>query len=249
MSSVDKILDGQLDQHRQTMIDKDVTVTGCGTVFSRKRQGFVPAIMERLFNKRAEHAKLEDHYTKIAAESGDQDAELQSNIYGNKSYAIKILLNSGYGALSNEFYRFFADLIAESFTLSGQLSIRTVEIFVNKELNKFMNNAEEVDYICAIDTDSVYINLTDVVKKHAGDMNPVDFLEQFSDKVQTWIQQGLEHLYQQTNVFQKKLFMSLESIGPAIWIAKKRYVMSLPSFKKIRYNPPKIKVMGIETVS
>lgn len=177
-----------------------------------------------------------------------KEIETEETQYANKSYAIKILLNAGYGSLSNEFNRFFADLIAESFTLSGQLSIRTVEIFVNKELNKFMNNAEEVDYICAIDTDSVYINLTDVVKKHAGDMNPVDFLEQFSDKVQTWIQQGLEHLYQQTNVFQKKLFMSLESIGPAIWIAKKRYVMSLPSFKKIRYNPPKIKVMGIEAV-
>lgn len=63
-SSVDKILEGQLDQHRQTMVDKDVTVTGCGTVFSRNRQGFIPAIMERLFSKRIDHANEETDRSK-----------------------------------------------------------------------------------------------------------------------------------------------------------------------------------------
>lgn len=244
--SVDKILDGQLDQYTSTLVEKQVTVTGCGTVFSTKKQGFVPAIMEHLFKLRAEHQKKEDHYTKLAVESNDKEAEKLATIFGNKSYAVKILLNSGYGALSNEFYRFFHNLIAESFTLSGQASIRTVEIAINRGLNKYMNT-DNVDYICAIDTDSVYINLSDVVEKKCTE-DPVDFLEKFSDTVQGWIQEGLEELYKRTNAFKKKLFMSLESIGPAIWIAKKRYVMSLPSYKKVRYNPPKIKIMGIEAV-
>lgn len=157
------------------------------------------------------------------------------------------MLNSGFGALSNEYYRFFHDNLAESFTLSGQLAIKTVEIFVNKRINELMETTD-VDYICAIDTDSIYINLSDVVRKYCKDADPVDYLEELSDTIQEWIQEGLEHLYKQTNAYQKKLFMGLEAIGPGIWIAKKRYIMSLPSFKKIRYNPPKIKIMGIEAV-
>lgn len=243
--SVQKLLEGQLDQYTQTFVEKDATITGCGTVFSRKKQGFIPAIMERLFEKRAEHQKEEDKWEILAAQ-GDKEAEIKSNIFGNKSYAIKILLNSGFGALSNEFYRFFHDNLAESFTLSGQFSIRTVADTVNHKMNEMLGTTN-VDYIIAIDTDSQYIRMDEVVERFCNE-DPVDYLEKFSDTVQGWIQEGLDQLYQKTNVYQKKLFMSLEAIGPAIWIAKKRYVMSLPSFKKIRYAPPKIKIMGIEAV-
>jgi hypothetical protein len=157
------------------------------------------------------------------------------------------MLNSGYGALSNEYYRFFHNLIAESFTLSGQLAIRTVADFVNIRVNQVLGT-EAVDYIIAIDTDSFYLNMSMMVEQFCTDEEPVDFIERYSDIVQGWIQEGLTGLYKRTNAFQEKLFMSLESIGPAIWIAKKRYVMSLPSFKKVRFNPPKIKMMGIEAV-
>lgn len=157
------------------------------------------------------------------------------------------MLNGGYGAFTNEWYRFFHNNIAESFTLGGQLSIKTVAEFTNKRMNEYLGTSD-VDYIVAIDTDSQYISCDHLVEKFAGDKDPVDFLEDFSDTIQEWIKEGLDHLYKKTNAFQEKLFMSLESIGPAIWVAKKRYVMSLPSFKKIRYNPPKIKMMGIEAV-
>lgn len=245
--SVTKILENRLEEYKDKILGQDVTVTGCGTVFTRKRQGFIPAIMEHLFSLRAEHQKKEDEYERIYAETKDEEAEMLSGIFANKSYAIKILLNSGFGALSNEFYRFFHDNLAESFTLSGQLAIKTVEIFVNKRINELMETTD-VDYICAIDTDSIYINLSDVVRRYCKVADPVDYLEELSDTIQEWIQEGLEHLYKQTNAYQKKLFMGLEAIGPGIWIAKKRYIMSLPSFKKIRYNPPKIKIMGIEAV-
>lgn len=246
LMSVEKILDGQLVQYTDQMIQNNATITGCGTVFSKKKKGFAPAIMEHLFDLRAEHSKKEDKYTKEYAESKDPEIEKQAQIFASKSLAIKYILNGGYGAFSNEYYRFFADQIAESFTLSGQLAIKTVEKYVNRKLNEYYG-ATNLDFICAIDTDSVYLVLDKIVEKFC-DIDPVDFLEEFSKVIQGWIQESLEELYSQTNAFQKKLFMSLESIGPAIWMAKKRYVMSLPSYKKVRYNPPKIKIMGIEAV-
>lgn len=245
--SVQKILDGEIDQLNDTLVAQDVNVTGCGTVFTRKKKGFIPAIMERLFARRAEHSKQEEKYEREYAENHDEKAGTLSKIFANKSYAIKILLNSGYGALSNEFYRFFSDNIAESFTLSGQLAIKSVEKNVNKRMNELMGT-DGVDYICAIDTDSFYLNLSSYVEKQYDGDDVVTHLEEFSSTVQGWIQEGLEEMYWRTNIFQKKLSMSLEAIGPAIWIAKKRYVMLLPSFKKIRYDPPKLKVMGIEAV-
>ena len=229
-------------------IRQGANITGCGTVFSTKKQGFVPAIMEYLFNKRQLHSKEEEKWEKIAAaDKSNKKAREQSDIFANRSLAIKYLLNSGYGALSNEFYRFFDDNVAESFTLSGQFAIKSVERYVNRNMNQYLGT-EDVDYTIAIDTDSCYFSMDKVVRdKYDGD-DPVTFLEEFSDIIQGWIKEALELLYKQTNAFSKNLSMSLESIGPAIWVAKKRYVMSLPSFKKIRYNPPKIKVMGIEAV-
>lgn len=244
--SVQKILEGGLEQYSQVMADQDVTITGCGTVYSRKKKGFIPELMESLFEKRTLHQKEETKWEKKAAK-GDKEAEKLSTIYENKSTAIKLLLNSGYGAFSNEWYRLFHDNIAESFTLSGQLAIKFVSSWVNTRLNKALET-QDVDYIVAIDTDSFYLKLDEVVERFGGDKDPVDFLEDFSDTIQTWIREALEELYRMTNAFQKKLFMGLEAIGPAIWLAKKRYVMSLPSFKRIRYDPPKIKVMGIEAV-
>lgn len=64
------------------------------------------------------------------------------------------MLNGGYGAFTNEWYRFFHNNIAESFTLGGQLSIKTVAEFTNKRMNEYLGTSD-VDYIVAIDTDSV----------------------------------------------------------------------------------------------
>src|SRR5690606_33529688 len=148
-NSVGKIMESNLDSYQDIIRKQDVTITGCGTVYTRKKKGFIPAIMESLFAKRAEHQKLEDEYTKKYAATNDKHAEMMAQVYESKSTAIKYLLNGGYGALSNEFYRFFHDNIAESFTLSGQLAIKTVEKFVNERANKLLET-NDVDYVCAI---------------------------------------------------------------------------------------------------
>jgi len=245
-NSVEKILNGELSQYKDLMIRDNVNVSGCGTIFSKDNQGFIPAIMENLFNLRKEYSNLEDKYTKEYQESKDENIKGKARIFANKSNAVKTLLNSGYGAISNEHYRFFSDDVAESFTLSGQLAIKNVEIFLNQKLNNALQT-ENIDYIIAIDTDSVYINVSPIADKCKDD-DVVSYLERFSDKVSQWIRESILDLYDKTNAFSDKLSMSLEAIGSGIWIAKKRYIMSLPSFKKIRFNPPKIKIQGIEAV-
>lgn len=265
------------------LVEKNVCIAGNGAIYKRDKQGFIPAIMENLFAKRASHSAEEEHYTKLLEKirevklkrglteklTGSVSIDDQTNFddltdkeilqlerkytiketqCARNSWAIKILLNGGYGAITNDSNRFFSNDIAESFTLSGRMSTKTVERYVNKKLNGILNTDGQ-DYIIACDTDSIYVKLDTLVERFKGkDQDPVDFLEEYSDTIQQWIKEALETIYYQTNIFQKKLRMSLESIGSAIWTAKKKYMMSLPSYKKVRYNPPKIKIQGIEAV-
>ncbi len=168
------------------------------------------------------------------------------------SAAIKIVLNGGFGALSNEHNRWYSDDLAESITLSGQLAVRWVERDLNLYLNKTFKTTN-VDYVVAIDTDSAYIKVDKAIEMMFGDAEYtpdqlMDKLEKFAAKVEAIIEQSVQSLYQEVNSFDSALHMKLEAIGPAIWIAKKRYIMSLMSFKGVRLNPPKIKVQGIEAV-
>jgi hypothetical protein len=148
--------------------------------------------------------------------------------------------------------RWYADDLAESITLSGQLSVKWVERDVNLFLNNLLKTTD-VDYIVAIDTDSCYVKADAVVKRafkeETYDQEEVTvFLENFAAKLEQVIANSLEELYISTNIFEKKLHMKLEAIGSAIWTSKKHYVMALKSFKGVHHFPPKIKMQGIEAV-
>lgn len=172
--------------------------------------------------------------------------------YHGYSASIKIVLNGGYGALSNEHNRWYSDDLAESITLTGQLSVKWVARDLNIFLNKTLKTQAD-DYVVAIDTDSAYIKVDKAIEmmfpgaEYTQDQL-MDKLEKFAAKVEDVIQASVQSLYDEINSFDAALHMKLEAIGPAIWIAKKRYIMSLMSFKGVRLNPPKIKVQGIEAV-
>ena len=88
--------------------------------------------------------------------------------------AIKILLNSLYGALANKHFLYFEKRLAEGVTLSGQLAIQWAQQAINKSMNKLLNTKDE--YVIAIDTDSLYINFGPLIEKLAPN-NPVAFLD------------------------------------------------------------------------
>ena len=76
----------------------------------------------------------------------------------NIQMARKIQLNSAYGAIGNQYFRYYKLANAEAITLSGQVSIRWIENRMNSYLNKILKT-EDVDYVIASDTDSIYLNL------------------------------------------------------------------------------------------
>jgi len=174
--------------------------------------------------------------------------------YKNLQMAKKVQLNSAYGALGNEYFRFFDVRQAEAVTLSGQLAIRWIENHLNLYLNKLLKT-ENQDYVIAVDTDSVCLNLNTLVKAATKDktidkQKIVDILDKYcKDILQKEINKSYEHMAEYLNSFAQKMKMKRENIADrGIWTAKKRYVMNVLDSEGVRYTDPKLKIMGIEAI-
>ena len=166
----------------------------------------------------------------------------------------KITLNSAYGALGNQYFRYYKLANAEAVTFSGQLSIRWIENKMNGFLNEILKT-EGKDYVIASDTDSIYINFGDVVdkflKKFDGDkektVSMVDKICQ--DQLEPFIDKCYAQLGKYVNAYEQKMQMKRENIADrGIWTAKKRYILNVWDSEGVRYEEPKLKMMGIEAV-
>ena len=162
--------------------------------------------------------------------------------------------------VSNQYFRWFDNRHAESITKSGQLAIRWIEREMNKYMNKILHTTD-VDYVIASDTDSIYVEMDEVVinmfagdgEDNGGSDDPhvvVEALDKWIEaKIQPYINKCYKKLAEYTNAYQQKMFMKRESIAnKGIWTAKKRYILNVYNNEGVSYAEPKIKMTGIEAV-
>ena len=168
--------------------------------------------------------------------------------------ARKIQLNSAYGAIGNQYFRYYKLANAEAITLSGQVSIRWIENRMNNYLNKILKTENE-DYVIASDTDSIYLNLGDLVDRvYEGREKNVESIVSFLNKIcevefEKYIESSYETLAKYVNAYDNKMVMKRENIAErGIWTAKKRYILNVWDSEGVRYEEPKLKMMGIEAV-
>jgi DNA polymerase elongation subunit (family B) len=166
----------------------------------------------------------------------------------------KISLNSCYGSLGNAYFRYYKLTNAEAITLSGQVAIRWIENKLNQYLNKLLKT-KEVDYVIASDTDSVYLNMGPLVETvYKGREKTTQSVVSFLDKVcQVELEKYIESCYQEladyVNAYDQKMQMKRENIADrGIWTAKKRYILNVWDSEGVRYEEPKLKIMGLEAV-
>tara|TARA_B100001142_G_scaffold167333_1_gene167214 strand:+ start:330 stop:1493 length:1164 start_codon:yes stop_codon:yes gene_type:complete len=174
--------------------------------------------------------------------------------FNNFQMGRKIALNSAYGAIGNQYFRYYKLANAEAITLSGQTSIRWIEIRMNSYLNNLLKT-EDVDYVIASDTDSIYINFGPLVNKFFSDhisnkAKLVGILDQIcQDKLEPFIESSYQTLATYVNAYDQKMQMKRENIADrGIWTAKKRYILNVWDSEGVRYEEPKLKMMGIEAV-
>ena len=247
--NVDKLLNREID----TSTLEGVTICPNGTLFTTEKQGFLPKLMEKIYTERTIYKKK---MLKAKQEyENTKDPKLIKDIakFNNIQMARKIQLNSAYGAIGNEYFRYFRLENAEAITLSGQLSIRWIENKMNEYLNKILKSGDK-DYVIAVDTDSIYLDLGDLVKNvFKGGTPPDEKVVNFLDKLCTvelekYIESCYQELAEYVNAYQQKMVMKRENIANrGIWTAKKRYILNVWDSEGVRYKEPKMKIMGLET--
>ena len=236
-----------------------LSIAANGVAYVKTKQGFLPELMEKMYEERKQFKKkMIDAQQRLealppnTAENVKLSIEYEISKYKNFQLCRKIQLNSCYGALGNEYSRWYDLELAESITLSGQLHIQWIADGINKLLNRILKTEGE-DYVIASDTDSVYLRLGKSVEqsfKGERDSNKiVDFLNKFCDRViQPHIEKEFDTLFKFMNAYKNAMMMGREVIAEkGVWTAKKRYMLSVWDSEGVRYKEPKIKIMGIET--
>lgn len=231
-----------------TETDPNYALAPSGVRFRRDKEGIIPSVIKQYYSERRvikkEMLDAQQEYEQTPTKSlANKIATLD-----NQQMAIKILMNSLYGALGNRWFRYFDQRVAESITLAGQLSIKWAERAVNKEMNNLLKT-DDSDYVIAIDTDSLYINMSGLVKQF-DPKDPVKFLDKIcSEHFEKVLEKSYSELADYTNSYTNRMEMGREVIADrGIWVAKKRYILNVHNSEGVQYAEPKLKMMGIEAI-
>jgi DNA polymerase elongation subunit (family B) len=244
---VDKILAGKAKN------DTEYCMTPNGAFFRKDVKGFLPELMENVYNDRVKYKKLMLEAKQEYEDTGNTALLKKISRYDNIQMAKKISLNSAYGAIGNNWFRYFDLLVATAITTSGQLSIRWIEKSLNIYFNKLLET-KDFDYVIASDTDSVYITFDKLVDKLFPKGTPtekiINFLDKIaSEKLEPFIDKSYQHLAEEMNAYEQKMQMAREAIADkGIWTAKKRYILNVWDMEGVRFKEPQLKIMGIEAV-
>jgi DNA polymerase elongation subunit (family B) len=247
-ATVDRIL------QKQITIDGEYCVCANGAQYRKDVRGFLPELMEKIYNERKIYKKKMLQAKQENEKNPSPQLVKDISKFNNIQMARKIQLNSAYGAIGNQYFRYYKLANAEAITLSGQVSIRWIEDKMNGYLNTLLKT-EDVDYVIASDTDSIYLNLGPLVTKffsnRVGDKAAVVSIlnKVCEEKLEPFIQSSYEELAAFVSAYDQKMIMKRENIADkGIWTAKKRYILNVWDSEGVRYAEPKLKMMGIEAV-
>jgi len=248
----DASVEGLLSQ--QVRISGDYAVCANGAQYRKDIHGFLPEMMQRIYDDRTIYKKKMLAAKRMYEVEPNPSLQRDISAFNNIQMARKIQLNSAYGAIGNQYFRYYNLSNAEAITLSGQVSIRWIEGKMNTYLNKVLKT-EDTDYVIASDTDSIYLNLGPLVEtvfegREKSDQSIVRFLTKVCDvELEKYIQNSYEELATYVNAYDQKMIMKRENIAnKGIWTAKKRYILNVWNSEGVQYNEPKLKMMGIEAV-
>ncbi len=231
----------------------NTTITPNGALYRKDIKGFLPEMMQEIYDDRTVYKKKMLEAKQQYEDTKDTKYLKYISRYNNIQMARKISLNSAYGAIGNQYFRYYDLAIAEGITTAGQLSIRWIEKKMNEYLNKLLGTKDE-DYVIASDTDSIYVTFDKLVNrvfKEGSDVQKiVNFLDTIAkEKIEPFIDRSYQTLADMMSAYDQKMQMKREVIADkGIWTAKKRYILNSWDVEGVRFKEPQLKVMGVEAV-
>ena len=250
--SVEKLLKKQVNLDAL----ENVTITPNGQFFRTDIQGFLPKMMEEMYEDRKKFKKMmiqaKKDYEAETDDSKKYDIEKRIARFNNLQLAKKVSLNSAYGALGSQYFRFYDLRMALGVTTAGQLSIRWIESKINSYMNTLLKT--DKDYVIASDTDSIYLRMSELVDKFIKDTSDKNKVISVMDKIceekiQPFIDKSYQELADYVHAYDQKMQMKREALADkGIWTAKKRYIMHVYNNEGVQYTEPDMKVMGLEMI-
>ena len=229
-----------------------------GACFRKDKLGIIPEIIDEYYGNRKkikqDMLKVEQAIETETDPVKKKQLQTKQTQLHNNQMAIKIAMNSLYGATANIYFLYYINDMAEAITTSGQLSIRYAQKSVNEYLNKVLKTKDK-DYIIYIDTDSIYVNFGPLVKEVFGTTDidrkqGEEFLDKVcSTKIEQVIEKGYQDLASKMGAYRQAMVMKREKItDKSVFIAKKRYIMNTLNSEGVHYEEPKVSVTGLESV-
>ena len=250
--TVDKMLTKQIDTSRLV----DVTITPNGQFFRTDIQGFLPKMMVEMYDDRKKFKKMmlqaQQEYEDEKDERKKYEIDKRVARYNNLQLAKKVSLNSAYGALGSQYFRFYDLRMALGVTTAGQLSIRWIEAKINQYMNKLLGT--DNDYVIASDTDSIYLRMGELVDKFVKDQTDkqkvISVMDKIcEEKIQPYIDKSYQELADYVHAYDQKMQMKREGLSDkGVWTAKKRYILNVYNNEGVQYAEPHMKVMGLEMI-
>jgi len=173
-----------------------INISGCLFKGHNKEESIYYSIIQSLFTDRKKFKKIMFDYK----QKGDKT---NTQIFDGKQQALKILMNSLYGVLANEHFRFYNNDLASSITLSGQELLKISAVHCNRFMKdesgldiKFMDTVESsMDYVIYGDTDSIFVNLTDYLKKNNVEVKVGEKVDSEIAKIQGFLNKNLMSIF------------------------------------------------------
>jgi DNA polymerase elongation subunit (family B) len=255
--SVDKLLSKSVNLSNLS----GCTITPNGQFFRTDIQGFLPKMLVEMYDDRKKFKKMmlqaQQEYENEKDESKKYEIEKRIARLNNLQLAKKVSLNSAYGALGSQYFRFYDLRMALGVTTAGQLSIRWIENKINKYMNQLLSTTD-VDYVIASDTDSIYLRLGDLVNKIYGvdgvvklpGLKVIEFMDRVCEsRIQPYIDESYKELADYVHAYEQKMQMKREGLSDkGVWTAKKRYILNVYNNEGVQYAEPHMKVMGLEMI-
>ena len=250
--SQEMVLDGKYQNNTE------YAVCANGACFRKDKLGIIPEIIDEYYNRRKgikqDMLKVEQAIETETDPVKKKKLQTQQTQLHNNQMAIKIAMNSLYGATANIYFLYYINDMAEAITTSGQLSIRYAQKSVNAYLNKVLKT-DDKDYIIYIDTDSIYVDFGPLVEASFGTVDidrkkGEEFLDKVcSSKIEEVIENGYIELASRMGAYRQAMVMKREKItDKSVFIAKKRYIMNTLNSEGVHYEEPKVSVTGLESV-
>jgi len=205
--------------------DNNFTISASGAMFRTDEQSVVAKILEGWFDKR-------EHYRGLKKKAGKEEDWANYKLYDLFQHAFKILQNAMYGTFAKSGWRYTDGqlICSAAITNTGQSLTQNSIKFVNNKLNTELDSDKQ--YICISDTDSMYIELGDLLKHRYPDSTPEDkdkHILELATEIQDESNNHLNTLCKEIfNIDPKKHYFQLkqEVIAKGILVTgKRRYAM------------------------